>query len=171
MKRILFVLFASLLFISCEKVEDVPETMTFKINGVSKSFSKTIEIYESTSSNLVTILGTVPSSYESIEISLPRKGTGIYTEETYNSMGSVAAKPNIRYTDANGNIWKYYGSYYGDASIKFTIDVKKYSSTGEISGTFNGKLWASSGNGSNSSLTIEIEDGVFSHDMYVSDYK
>lgn len=171
MKRIFFVLLTSLLFVSCGKVDEVPEIVTFKINGVSKNFSKTFEIYESTSSNLVTILGTVPSSYESIEISLPRKGTGIYTEATYNSMGSIAAKPNIRYIDANGNIWKYYGSYYGDASIKFTIDVKKYSSTGEISGTFSGKLWASSGNGSNSSLTIEIEDGVFSHDMSTYEYK
>jgi hypothetical protein len=78
-------------------------------------------------------------------------------------MGGSVTKPNLKYTDPNGNSWQYFGSDYC-STCNFSITLEKYSTgSGQVSGEFDGKLWAFAANGASTSLSILIEDGQFSY--------
>lgn len=165
MKKISFLLlFASALigFYGCSKKDETPEIYTFTVDGTSKDFSKSIIINDYQDSYGVVLKGSATSGVEGITITLPEEGTATYTQIDYNQMGGLVTKPNISYVDKNGNKWQYYGSNYGTTDINFTINITTYGNN-IIAGTFSGKLWAASSNGSTAPLSIKIENGSFSH--------
>ena len=165
MKRLFYLtalVFCMFTLNSCTKEEEVPEIMKFYVDGVLKDFSKKITIQEYDYG--VFIIATSDND-ERIKISLPKKGIKKYTEDDYNEMGSGVTKPNIEYKDSKGNYWTYYGesTYYKEDFI--SIDVKKYDSLGEISGSFSGHLHGSWYNGSSVVDEISITSGEFSHEI------
>lgn len=158
----------SLIFggIACSKDDEVAEIFSFTVDGSTKDFANSIVVNDYPGTYGVTLVGepsSASSNIESITITLPTEGTGTYTEDNYNSMSSTVTRPNIKYQDKNGNVWQYYGSYYGD-DLNFTINITTYDSgSGEVAGTFSGKLDGSYSNGSNAPSSILIENGSFSH--------
>ena len=142
---------------SCKKDDEIPTSITFTIDGVEKTFTD-IAVYEWSSTD-IEITGETATS-EEIEIILPNKQIKTWTQADYNSMGGSTTRPNIRYTDSNGNSWRYWNY----TEMNFTIKVNKFEEEGEISGTFAGTLDDEYVYTSSAPAKVVITNGVFSYD-------
>ena len=161
MKKIYYLLVVLLIFVSCEKVEPVPEVFSFTINGIEKDFSDNITVSKSWLSDEIEITGKETGA-GSVKLTLHEAGTGEFDEsDYYYNDDAFTYNYRLEYTDNNENKYTYYSS---SITEWFNIDIEKFENKidGEVSGKFSGLLEGSIFNSSAAIDSVLIENGKFS---------